>query len=481
MKLEYQVAQKLHGVTEARSKRAHDLIDLQLIDSLHRLDFVRTGEICRQLFRYRRKQPWPPTVVKNEKWAEIYSVQKGNIGNISHYPNGGDFAILQTVRTAGQQPRLWNGKGRKAEGCACMIDDFREYYEATEPGRRERAYAWATAIGLQDVDRLKPSSYLIETAKRNIEGEITQEQARQIVDAYYESKDSHDVPPDTKEADKVAARMIGVINSPTFTFSPTYYLGLHQRIFEGVLSNAGETRTVELMKREWVLNGDRVQYGPSFLIEKSLKDAFAEERRFRYKGLSEDAFVMHFASFISAVWQIHPFREGNTRTVALFSIKYLRSLGYEASNDLFAEKSWFFRNALVRANYENVRLQVEKTQLPLEEFFKVLLFGYELELKNRFLRVGQEYGTKPAEAITGLHRQDDGVNDGVNDGAKSVLNPTEEKAIKAILRNSRLKASELAKVLGVKQRQAERVIASLKLKAGLKRRGADKNGEWYFE
>ena len=79
MKLEYQVAQKLHGVTEARSKRAHDLIDLQLIDSLHRLDFVRTGEICRQLFRYRRKQPWPPTVVKNEKWAEIYSVQKGNL------------------------------------------------------------------------------------------------------------------------------------------------------------------------------------------------------------------------------------------------------------------------------------------------------------------------------------------------------------------------------------------------------------------
>ena len=159
----------------------------------------------------------------------------------------------------------------------------------------------------------------------------------------------------------------------------------------------------------------------------------------------------------------------------------LRSLGYQVSNDLFAEKSWFFRNALVRANYENVRLQVEKTQLPLEEFFKVLLFGYELELKNRFLRVGQEYGTKPAEAIAGLHRQDVVVNDGANDGVKSVLNPTEERAIKAILRNNRLKAAELAKILGVKKRQAERVIASLKIKAGLKRRGADKNGMWYFE
>ena len=119
--------------------------------------------------------------------------------------------------------------------------------------------------------------------------------------------------------------------------------------------------------------------------------------------------------------------------------------------------------------------------MPLEEFFKVLLFGYELELKNRFLRVGQEYGTKPAEAIAGLHRQDVVVNDGANDGVKSVLNPTEERAIKAILRNNRLKAAELAKILGVKKRQAERVIASLKIKAGLKRRGADKNGMWYFE
>ena len=381
-----------------------------------------------------------------------------------------------------------------------MIDDFSEYYEATEPGRRERAFAWATAIGLQDVDGLKPSQYLIATAKRHIEGEISQEQARQIVDAYYESKDSHDVPPDMKEADKVSTRMIGVINSPTFTFSPTYYLGLHQRIFEDVLPTAGEIRTVELMKREWVLNGDSVQYGPSFLIEKSLKDAFAEEKRFRYKGLSEDAFVMHFASFISAVWQIHPFREGNTRTVALFAIKYLRSMGYHVSNDLFADKSWYFRNALVRANYENVRLQVEKTQLPLEEFFKVLLFGCDLELKNRFLRVGQEYGTKTAEAIDGLHRSNDGVrhrNDGINDGDVGInvgindddvginvginFTQSEEEVMKALLRDPKLTAPILGELLDMTSRQAERIIASLKKKAGLRRRGARKNGEWYFE
>ncbi len=362
-----------------------------------------------------------------------------------------------------------------------MSEDFDKYYEATEPGMRERAHAWATAIGLQDVDGLKPSKYLLATAKRHIEGEISQEDARRLVDEYYETKEGHDLPADVQEADKVSARMIAIINAPGFRLSPEYYLGLHKSIFEGVFSHAGIIREVELTKREWVLNGDTVQYTPSCVINDSLEYDFDRERKFKYKGLSEDRFVEHFAAFISDIWQIHPFREGNTRTVALFAIKYLRSLGYQVSNDLFAEKSWYFRNALVRANYENVRLQVEKTQLPLEEFFKVLLFGYELELKNRFLRVGQEYGTKPAEAIADLHRQDDGVNDGVNDGVKSVLNQTEEKAVKAILRDNRLKSAQLAKILGVKKRQAERVIASLKVKAGLKRCGADKNGVWYFE
>jgi len=279
--------------------------------------------------------------------------------------------------------------------------------------------------------------------------------------------------------------MISVINSPTFNFSVAYYLGLHRQIFDGVFKFAGEVRNVELTKREWALNGDTVQYTPSCMITDTLEYDFDRERKFRYKGISENAFVEHFAAFISGIWQIHPFREGNTRTVALFAIKYLRSRGYPVTNDLFAEKSFYFRNALVRANYENDRLGVERTQLPLEDFFKVLIYGDEIELRNRFLRIGQEYGTKTAEAVGGLHRQDvivnDGANDGVNDGGKSVLNPTEEKAIKAILRNSRLKAAELAKTLGVKQRQAERVIAALKVKAGLKRRGADKNGEWYFE
>ena len=360
--------------------------------------------------------------------------------------------------------------------------DFDKYYEAPEPGRRERAYGWATAIGLQDVDGLKPSQYLINTAKRHIEGEISQEDARRLVDEYYETKEGHDLPSDVQEADKVSARMIAVINSPTFNFSVAYYLGLHRQIFDGVFKFAGEIRSVELTKREWVLNGDSVQYTPSCMIKDTLEYDFERERKFKYKGLSEDRFVEHFAAFISSIWQIHPFREGNTRTAALFAIKYLRSRGYSVTNDLFAEKSYYFRNALVLANYENDRLGVEKTQLPLEEFFKVLLYGDEIELHNRFLKIGQEYGTPAAKAIADLHRHDDGVNKpdvGINVGIN--LTHTEETAIKAILCNSKLTAPKLGEILGITSRQAERIIASLKKKAGLKRRGARKNGEWYFE
>ena len=357
--------------------------------------------------------------------------------------------------------------------------DFDKYYEAPEPGRRERAYGWATAIGLQDVDGLKPSQYLINTAKRHIEGEISQEDARRLVDEYYETKEGHDLPSDVQEADKVSARMIAVINSPTFNFSVAYYLGLHRQIFDGVFKFAGEIRSVELTKREWVLNGDSVQYTPSCMIKDTLEYDFDRERKFKYKGLSEDRFVEHFAAFISSIWQIHPFREGSTRTAALFAIKYLRSRGYSVTNDLFAEKSYYFRNALVRANYENDRLGVEKTQLPLEEFFKVLLYGDEIELHNRFLKIGQEYGTPAANAIADLHRHDDVINDVINDAIK--LTAKEEIAVKAFIREPRLSAAKLADLIGVKQRQAQRIIASLKNKAGLKRRGARKNGEWYFE
>lgn len=359
---------------------------------------------------------------------------------------------------------------------------FDQYYdEAVEPGKRERAYAWATAIGLQDVDGLKPSKYLIKTAKRNIEGEISAAEARKLVDEYYETKINHDVPADAEEADKVAARIVSIVNSPGFRLSPEYYIGLHRQIFDGVFPYAGEIRSVELTKKEWVLNGDTVEYELSCMIEKSLAYDFEQERKFRYKGLSDDAFVEHFAAFISGLWQIHPFREGNTRTAALFAIKYLKSMRYEVTNDLFAEKSWYFRNALVRANYSNRQLDVEKTSLPLEEFFKVLVFQEEIELKNRYLRIGADYGSSVAKATTGLHRKNVVINVVKDVVKENPMSEAEEMTVKALLRCPKTTAAELAKLLKVTPRQAQRVVASLKVKAGLKRRGGRKNGEWYFE
>ena len=364
---------------------------------------------------------------------------------------------------------------------------FDEYYdEAVEPGKRERAFAWATAIGLQDVDGLKPSKYLIKTAKRHIEGEISAVEARKLVDEYYETKIGHDRPEDEKEADKVAARIVAIVNAPGFRLSPEYLIGLHGRIFEGVFEHAGQIRNVQLTKKEWVLRGDTVEYAPYFDIERSLEYDFGKEKAFKYGGLSDGAKVEHFAAFISGIWQIHPFREGNTRTTALFAIKYLQSRGYDVTNDLFAEHSWYFRNALVRANYENGRRGIDKTQLPLEEFFKVLLFDEQIDLKNRFLRIGTEYGTQEAKAVVDLRRRgvgikssDDVINDAINDAIK--LSESEESVKAEIERDCHVSAARIAERVGLKQRQIQRIIAALKKKAGLCRRGAKKNGEWYFE
>ena len=360
---------------------------------------------------------------------------------------------------------------------------FDEYYdEAVEPGKRERAFAWATAIGLQDVDGLKPSKYLIKTAKRHIEGEITQEEARRLVDHYYETKASHDEPEDAKIADKVAARMIAVINSPTFRFSPEYLIGLHARIFDGVYPHAGKIRKTELTKKEWVLRGDTVEYAPSFDILRSLEYDFEKERKFSYKGLSDDAFIAHFAAFISGVWQIHPFREGNTRTTGLFAIKYLRSKGYAVTNDLFAEKSWYFRNALVRANYEKQEKGIEKTTLPLEEFFKVLLFGEEIELRNRFLRVGFEHGSQTGDAVAELHRkgnQKAAPKTGLKTGLKK--GSTGARILSAFENDSNLTIGELVKMLGLARSSVTEQVAKLKSAGRLRRIDPDKGGHWEVE
>lgn len=266
--------------------------------------------------------------------------------------------------------------------------EFDEYLRQSEPHRSERAQSWKTAIGLQAVDGLKPSSYLLETARRHIEGDISIEEVKSLIDSYYQTQASHTQDSAmTEEADKVSANIAELLNEKTFTFSPMGYISIHRRIFNGVFKFAGSLRDYNISKKEWVLRGDTVLYTSAAELRMTLDYDFAQEARFDYRTLSPSEMIVHFARFISGLWQIHPFGEGNTRTTAVFAIKYLRSMGFDVNNDLFAAHSWYFRNALVRANYRNYQKKIEPDFQFLEQFFRNLLLGEQNELKNRYLLI----------------------------------------------------------------------------------------------
>ena len=266
--------------------------------------------------------------------------------------------------------------------------NFDEYIKASEPHKRERAEAWRVAIGLQAVDGLQVSEYLKQTARQHIEGEITIDEAREQIKQYYISKTQHDADDEEKsEADRVSSNIAKLIGSPSFTFSGAGVMAIHRAIFEGVFKHAGTLRTYDITKKEWVLRGDTVMYGRWQDLQMALDYDIEQEKQFDYRGLSMSEVVEHIAKFISGIWQSHPFREGNTRTTALFAIKYLKSIGFECNNDLFEQHSWYFRNALVRANYKNVAKGINQDYSFLIKFFRNLLMGENNELKNRYMLV----------------------------------------------------------------------------------------------
>ena len=265
---------------------------------------------------------------------------------------------------------------------------FDEYLRQGEPSQKESAENWKTAIGLQAVDGLQPSAYLIDVAKRNIEGEITLDETRKLIDSYYQSKTVRTPKDeDEEEADKVSANIAKILASKTFAFNTNGYVSLHRRIFEGVFKHAGEIRQYDISKKEWVLEGDSVNYLNWEDLRRALDWDIEQEKNFSYKGLTDDEKIEHIAKFISGIWQIHAFREGNTRTTAIFTIQYLRSLGYEVNNEMFAKHSWYFRNALVRANYRNINKDIEYSPIYLVRFFRNLLLGESWVLKNRYLHI----------------------------------------------------------------------------------------------
>ena len=271
-------------------------------------------------------------------------------------------------------------------------DPFKEYLRESEPDKAHKGYAWSTAIGLQAVDGLKPSKYLIDTAIQNIEGKITMKEAQSLIDSYYEERPVHLSDDErTEEADKVSSRIAEILSETAFSFSPNEYISIHRKLFRGIYKHAGKIRDYNITKKEWVLDGATVMYGSASELRATLEYDFSQEKDFSYKGLSMDEIIHHLAVFVSRLWQIHIFGEGNTRTTAVFFIKYLRTLGFSATNDIFAENAWYFRNALVRANYNDLKNGVHETTEYLELFLRNLLLDEKNELHNRSMHISGRF------------------------------------------------------------------------------------------
>ncbi len=297
-------------------------------------------------------------------------------------------------------------------------DPFEEYFIQGEPDKSDKAYAWQTAVGLQDVDRLRPSEYLLKTAKDNIEGNISIAEARRRIESYYEES-AHHAPERTEEADKVSVRIAEILSEQSFVFAPTQYISIHARLFQDIYAHAGKIRDYNISKKEWVLAGASVMYGGASELRATLDYDFQTEREFSYVNLTMSEIIRHLAYFVSRLWQIHIFGEGNTRTTAVFFIKYLRSLGFNATNDVFARNAWYFRNSLVRANYTDMSRGIHEDLSYLELFLRNLLMGENNELRNRYLHIAW-----PETAHSGAKQhieQHIGQNIGQSSGLLAVL------------------------------------------------------------
>lgn len=338
------------------------------------------------------------------------------------------------------------------------MDNFDEYLRQGEPGKAEKAKNWKTAIGLQEVDGLKPSEYLIETAKQNIEGDITIDEVKKRIDSYYQQHPTKTDEDRTEEADKVSARIAEMLSEQTFTFSPAEYLSIHHRMFKGIYKFAGKIRDYNITKKEWVLNGETVLYASADSLKATLEYDFEQERKFNYKGLSEQEIIEHIAHFISNLWQIHIFGEGNTRTTAILLIKYLRKLGFKnVNNNLFANHSWYFRNALVRANYEDLSKGIYRTEKFLIRFLSNLLVNGNYALKNRQMHI---------------------LADTVNDTVNPRIDTVNDTVFSLIKQDNKITANEISGRLKMSVSTVRRKIKELRNNGKIERIGSDKTGYW---
>lgn len=328
--------------------------------------------------------------------------------------------------------------------------DFEAYERVAEPHKREKASAWRTAIGLQDVDGLEVSDYLKKAAVRHIEGDITIDDVRERLKSYYTNKNAHDSVDATKEeADKVAANIAKLLSEKSFSFTALEFLNIHRHLFDGVFKHAGEIRPFDITKKGWILNGDTIIYGRAADIMMALRYDIQQEKDFNYKGLSIDDTINHIVDFVALLWQNHPFREGNTWTTAVFVIKYLRSIGFKVDNDLFANNSWYFRNALVRANYRNAVMGVEPDKSFLVKFFRNLILGERNELKNRFMLIGYTGIDDTSSYLC----EDTPTSTPTSSGVLSMSVSDGVRRLVAAIGNEERSANELMTIIGLKDRK----------------------------
>ena len=351
--------------------------------------------------------------------------------------------------------------------------EFEQYLASGEPGVEERARNWSMAIGLQDVDGIKPSEFLLEQAKANIEGKISSEEVSRSIEEYYQQKDIREQAETdrTLEADKVSSRINLLLAEKAFTFSPMELSRIHGFLFKGVLPNAGLFRTYNITKNQWILDGDTISYGSAGSLAELLNYDFGEEKKFDYSAVSSADAIRHIVRFISGIWQIHAFGEGNTRTTAVFLIKYLRSFGFDVNNESFEKHSWFFRNALVRSQYENIPKGIHRTFEPLERFMNFAVFGIQADLRNRTLHIRWSEAKPHNEDVK---RQ----NDVLETSLQATLSLKEMAVIRQVQSNPNISITAIAANTRLSKSTIDRVIHTLKEKGLLIRIGAKNNTTW---
>ncbi len=261
-----------------------------------------------------------------------------------------------------------------------------EYTEETKPEGYVKQLEWDMAIGLQEVDNLKPSKYLEKLLEENVSGNLTIKQVEEELREYYIEKDKkQELNQNELECDFVSTRIVELLQIDNFELSVDYLKYVHKYLFQDVYEFAGEFRNIDFSKHEKILNNDSVAYGDCKTLKESLEyDIFLEKEK-NYKDMNIAEVINNITKFSSSIWQVHPFREGNTRTTALFIEKYLISLGYEVDNTLFKDKSIYFRNALVRSNYFNNYLNVKEDNSYLVKFYESLLLGKNNNLHSQDL------------------------------------------------------------------------------------------------